>query len=148
MGLEDIDESRWPISVLKGRAESIHHDLAAIVILKNAPRKTRRRLNRDGGSCYWPLRRRKSEMTIESDRPDQVSPQRGENQQHVRDIEKSEKQNEIWQEAAPNNEFSVPAEVQKRIRPPALRLRLPDSEELLRTPIGQPVPLEASDEEA
>ena len=36
MGLEDIDESRWPISVLKGRAESIHHDLAAIVILKNA----------------------------------------------------------------------------------------------------------------
>src|SRR5215472_17184982 len=87
-------------------------------------------------------------MSIKRDRPNQVGAQRGENQHHVRNIEQREKQKKIGQEAAPHDEFSVAAEIQKRIRPPTLRLLLPDSQELLRTSIGQPMPLKSGHQEA
>jgi hypothetical protein len=70
---------RGPLPYARSRAGGKHRGEQLLVLLETAARR-KPRLSRHRGSWHWPFHRRKSEMTIESDRPDQVGAQRGENQ--------------------------------------------------------------------
>lgn len=87
-------------------------------------------------------------MRVKGYEPHDIGAHRGENERYLGNVEKSEKQNSIRQEAAPDDELSMPRDVQEGVRPPASCLRLPDRQKLLRTSSGQPMPLKSCNEEA
>jgi hypothetical protein len=87
-------------------------------------------------------------VRIKSYEPHDVGAHRRENESHLDDVEKSEKQERIRQEAAPDDELSVSANVQERVSPATGCLRLPNCQKLLWTPGGQAIPLKSGNEEA
>src|ERR1700730_6042122 len=99
-----------------------------------------------GGRKAWQRRaldRSKRTVRVKGYEPHDVGAHRRENERYLRDVEKSEKQKSIRQEAPPDNELSMPANVQERVRPATGCLRLPDGQKLLRTPSGQAMPLKS-----
>ena len=60
-------------------------------------------------------KRSESKIGIKSDDPNDVRTHRRANQEPVHDAEKGKKQNDVRQEAAPDDEFRVPPEIQERI---------------------------------
>ena len=103
---------------------------------------------RKQGACRRRRWGHKRSVGVQSYEPHDVSAHRGENEGYLRDVEKSEEQNSIRQEAAPDDELSMPPEVQEGVRPPAGCLRLPNRQKLLRTSSGQTMPLESGHEKA
>jgi hypothetical protein len=104
-----------------------------------------------GGRKAWQRRaldRSKRTVRVKGYEPHDVGAHRGENESHLRDVEKSEKQKSVRQEAPADNELSMPANVQERVRPATGCLRLPDCQKLIRTPSGQAMPLKSCNEEA
>ena len=86
-------------------------------------------------------------MRVKGYSPDHIGAQRGENESHVHDVEKGEKQESIRQKAAPDYELSMSADVQQRVRSSTGRLRLPDPQQLFRASSGQPMPLKSRNED-
>ena len=80
-------------------------------------------------------------MRVKGYEPDHVGAQRCENEDHLRNVEESEKQQRIRHEAAPDDELSVPAEIQERVRTLAGCFPLPDCQELVGTSSSEPMAL-------
>src|ERR1700719_663396 len=55
----------------------------------------------------------KGAVRVKGYNPDNIGAQRGENEGHLDDVEKSEKQKSIRQKAPPDDELSIPANVQE-----------------------------------
>ena len=96
-----------------------------------------------------PLQRRRpgrseSKIGIKSDDPYDVRTHCRANQKPVHDAEKGKKQEDVGQEAAPDDEFRMPPEIQERIRTPAIRFFVPLQQIPFRPPAGQLMTLESS----
>src|SRR5260370_3526508 len=89
----------------------------------------------------------KSAVGVKGDGPDQVGAYGGENESHPSDVEKGETQKSIGQEATPDDELKIPADVQQRVRRSTVCLRLPDSQVSFRTSASELVSLEPDREE-
>src|SRR6476661_4804250 len=92
--------------------------------------------------------RSESKIRIKSDDPNDVRTHRRANQEPVHDTEKGKKQNDVRQEAAPDDEFRMPPEIQERIRTPAIRSLMPLQQIPFRPLAGQLVTLDPCHESA
>jgi hypothetical protein len=72
----------------------------------------------------------KRAVRVKGYEPDHIRTQRGENEGDVHYVEKSEKQKSVRQKAAPDDELSMSAEIQKRVRSLTSRPRLPNLQQL------------------
>jgi len=91
-------------------------------------------------------RRSESKIRIKSDDPNDVRTHRRANQEPVYDAEKGKRQNDVGQEAAPDDEFRMPPEIQERIRTPFIRFLVPLLQILLWLPVSHLMTLEAGHE--
>jgi len=87
-----------------------------------------------------------SEVGVKSDDPNHVRTHRSANQEPVHDAENGKKQNDVRQEAAPDDEFRMPPEIQERIRTPSIRFLVPLLQILFRLPVSHLMTLDARHE--
>ena len=85
----------------------------------------------------------KSSVRVKGYEPDHIGAQRGENEGHVHYVEQSEKQKSVRQKAAPDDELSMSAEVQERVRSSIEGLRLPNLQQLFGASRRQPTALKS-----
>src|SRR5258706_11453307 len=90
--------------------------------------------------------RGETEVRIKGDTPYDVRTHCRANQEPVHDAAKGKEQDGIRQEAAPDDEFRMPPEIQERIRTPAVRFLVPLLQILFRLSVGHLMTLEARHE--
>src|ERR1700688_2469624 len=93
----------------------------------------------------WPGRG-ETEVRIKSDNPYDVRTNCRANQEPVHDAAKGKEQDDIGHEAAADDEFCMPPQIQERIRAPLVRFLVPLLQILFRLSVGHLMTLEARHE--